>query len=107
MKNLWIPLVAAVVLAAADHSYGAVPAASAGWTYTSTGLTFVAPVHPAPTVYYHRYDRPPVYVYRPPLVKAPTVVKPGPVIRPAPIVVRPKIVVPPWPVWKAYRSWWY
>lgn len=106
MKSLWIPLVALIVLAAADHSYGAVPVASAGWTYTSTtGWTYVAPVYPAPMVYYHAPA--PVYVYRPPVYTVPTVVAPAPVvIHRAPVVVRSRVRVPGrlfrrtvWSVW--------
>lgn len=100
MKSLWIPLVAVIVLVAAST-------ASADWVYTGvTGWTYVAPVYPAPTVYYHA-PAPPVYVYRSPVVMAPRVIAPAPmVIRSAPVVVRPRVMVPRrvyrravWTVW--------
>ncbi|MHC4178285.1 MAG: hypothetical protein ACYSWU_12310 [Planctomycetota bacterium] len=108
MKGLWIPLVAVIVLVAADHSCGAVPAASAGWTYTATtGWTYVAPVYPAPAVYYPA-PAPPAYVYRPPVVTVYPVIRPAPVvIRPAPVVIRPRVIAPRpvlrrrvWRVWQ-------
>ena len=93
MKNLWIPLVAVIVL-------GAASTASAGWAYTATtGWTYVDSVYPAPTVYYHT-PAPSVYVYRTPVVVAPRVIAPAPliyrspVIYRSPIVVRPRVVVP-------------
>lgn len=87
MKNLWIPLVAVIVLAAAST-------ASADWTYTTaTGWTYVDTVYPAPTVYYQA-PAPSVYVYRPPVVVAPSLIAPLPVITRAPIVVRSRVVAP-------------
>ena len=105
MKNLWIPLVALIVLAAAST-------ASAGWVYTATtGWTYTDTVYPAPTVYY-RAPLPSVYVYRPPVYTVspvytvPTMIAPSPVIRRAPVVVRSRMVVPRrtfrrtyWTVW--------
>ncbi len=87
MKNLWIPLVAVIVL-------GAASTASAGWAYTgTTGWTYGHSVYPAPTVYYHA-PAPSVYVYRTPVVVAPPVFYRAPVIYRAPIVVRSRVMVP-------------
>ena len=85
MKNLWIPMVAVIVLLAAST-------ASAGWTYTSTtGWTYFGPPVPAPTIYYHAPA--PVVMPPPPLV-VPRVIAPAPIIRPAPIVPRPLLPRP-------------
>jgi hypothetical protein len=99
MKTLWIPLVAVGVLLAAST-------ASADWVYTpGMGWTYVAPVYPAPAIYYLP-PPPPVYVYRSPMVTVPPVITPVPVIRTAPVVVHPRMVVPRravrrsvWTVW--------
>ena len=91
MKNLWIPMVAVIVLLAAST-------ASAGWTYTSaTGWTYFGPSAPATTIYYHAPA--PVVVPPPPLVRPRVIaplplIPPAPIIRPAPFVPRPLLPRP-------------
>ena len=99
MRNLWIPLVAVIVLLAAST-------ASADWTYTATtGWAYAGPAVPAPTVYYSA-PAPSVYVYRAPVVAPAPVVYRSPVIYRSPFVVRSRVHVPGrvfrrsvWTVW--------